>query len=183
MGIHLKKIGHINMKVTDSERAKAFYRDILGFCVSEEDPDHGGVFMTLGDDFHTLDLSVVPEDARLPDRTFLGVSHVAFQVHSYQALREAYQTLVDHGVTFTAHLNEAWSEAKTGGDQLRGRVKAARREWLVGNPTRLVGKLTRCAWRNGSPLDPWRLWREVSAQVPDRRREVAHAADLATSGR
>lgn len=109
MGIHLKKIGHINMKVTHAERAKAFYRDVLGFTVSEEDPDHGGIFMTLGDDFHTLDLSVVPGEARLPDRTVLGVSHVAFQVHSYQALREAYQTLVDHDVTIdhaTDHMNQ-----------------------------------------------------------------------------
>ena len=109
MAIHLKKIGHINMKVTDYERSKAFYRDILGFTVSEEDPVHGGVFMTLGDDFHTLDLSVIPQDAKLPDRSFLGVSHVAFQVHSYPALREAYQTLLGHGVTIdhaTDHMNQ-----------------------------------------------------------------------------
>lgn len=87
--------------------------------------------------------------------------------------------LVDRGVTFVAHLDEAWREAKTGGDDLRRRVKAARRELLAGgDPRRLVGKLTRCAWRNGSPLDPWSLWREVSAQVADRRREVARAADL-----
>ena len=107
--IKLKKIGHINMKVTDPERSKAFYRDVLGFTISEEDPQHGGVFMTLGDDFHTLDLSTVPAGAPLPDRSHLGVSHVAFQVGSYQALKEAYETLQKHGVQIdhaTDHMNQ-----------------------------------------------------------------------------
>src|SRR2546428_10218044 len=32
-------------------------------------------------------------------RTRLGVAHIAFLVPSYQALREAYETLLNHGVT------------------------------------------------------------------------------------
>src|SRR2546426_11483439 len=100
MAVQLKKIGHVAMRVTDGERAKAFYTKVLGFKVSEEDPVHGGIFMTVGDDFHTLDLSVVPDakDAHLPDRSSLGVSHVAFQVPSYPALREAYKTLIENDV-------------------------------------------------------------------------------------
>ncbi len=111
MAVQLKKIGHVAMRVTDGERAKAFYTKVLGFKVSEEDPVHGGIFMTMGDDFHTLDLSVVadPKDARLPDRSSLGVSHVAFQVPSYQALREAYTTLIENNVVVdhaTDHMNQ-----------------------------------------------------------------------------
>jgi hypothetical protein len=33
---------------------------VLGFVIAEEDPDHGGVFMTLGETFRTLDLASIP---------------------------------------------------------------------------------------------------------------------------
>lgn len=55
--IRLKKLGHIQLRVADLERSKAFYRDVLGFRVAEQDPKHGDLFMTLGEDFHTLDMA------------------------------------------------------------------------------------------------------------------------------
>ena len=97
--IKLKKLGHIQLRVADLERSKAFYRDVLGFRVAEQDPKHGDLFMTLGEDFHTLDMAPheSPETARGPARP-LGVAHIAFQVASYEALGEAYRTLLEHGV-------------------------------------------------------------------------------------
>jgi catechol-2,3-dioxygenase len=97
--IRLKKIGHVQLRVADLERSKAFYRDVLGFRVAEQDPSHGDCFMTLGEDFHTLDMAQHPDPAsgRGPARP-VGVAHVAFQVASYEALGEAYRTLVKHGV-------------------------------------------------------------------------------------
>ena len=100
--IRLKKIGHVLFRVADLERSKAFYRDVLGFQVSEEDPKHGrDVFMTLGGDFHMLDLVQhdQPDTAERPSRTQVGLGHLAFQVDSYEALRDAYATLQKHGVT------------------------------------------------------------------------------------
>jgi catechol 2,3-dioxygenase len=98
--IQLKKIGHVLLRVADLQQSKVFYRDVLGFRVAEEDPNHGGVFMTLGDDFHTLDLvqHPSPERAERPGGTPLGVAHTAFQVASYEALGEAYSNLLEHGV-------------------------------------------------------------------------------------
>ena len=55
--IKLASIGHVLLRVTDEEASKRFYRDVLGFRVAEQDPEHGGVFMTLGDGFHTLDIT------------------------------------------------------------------------------------------------------------------------------
>ncbi|OLC17050.1 MAG: hypothetical protein AUH29_03425 [Candidatus Rokubacteria bacterium 13_1_40CM_69_27] len=97
--IRLKKLGHVQLRVADLERSKAFYRDVLGFRVAEQDPKHGDLFMTLGEDFHTLDFSQhpSPETGQGPSRP-LGVAHIAFQVSSYQALREAYCTLLERGV-------------------------------------------------------------------------------------
>src|SRR5882672_6711511 len=54
--IRLKGIGHVNLRLADQEVSKRFYRDVLGFLIAEEDPDHGGVFMTLGENFHTLEI-------------------------------------------------------------------------------------------------------------------------------
>ncbi len=89
-------------------------------------------------------------------------------------------THVDQGVTFSAHLDEAWLDAKTAGDpELKAQVKSARRRMLVGNPVQLIGKLLNCAWQNGAPLDAWGLWRRASAQATRRRQEVAREADLA----
>ena len=98
--IRLKRLGHVLLKVADVERSKAFYRDRLGFEVVEQDPVHGGVFMSLGEHGHTLDLSPVddPETAQRLVQNRLGVHHFAFQVDSYEALKEAYFTLQDHGI-------------------------------------------------------------------------------------
>ena len=68
--IKLKGIGHVNLRVADQEVSKRFYRDVLGLVIAEEDPEHGGVFMTLGENFHTLDIGQhpAPEEAQRPQR-------------------------------------------------------------------------------------------------------------------
>jgi catechol 2,3-dioxygenase len=109
--IKLKGIGHVNLRVADQEASKRFYRDILGFAIAEEDPEHGGVFMTLGENFHTLDVGQHPSPAtaQRPQRGQIGLAHIAFQVASYQALREAYAHLVENGVAImraTNHVNQ-----------------------------------------------------------------------------
>jgi catechol 2,3-dioxygenase len=98
--IKLAGIGHVLLRVADEEAAKRFYRDVLGFSVAEQDPEHGGVFMTLDDGFHTLDITQhpSPQDAARPQRGQLGLVHIAFKVGSYAALREAYAHLLEHGV-------------------------------------------------------------------------------------
>ncbi len=98
--IQLTRLGHVLLRVADIERSKAFYTKTLGFEVVEEDPEHGGVFMSLGEHGHTLDLFQVenPEstDLRSPNR--VGVHHIAFMVDSEEALKEAYFTLQENGV-------------------------------------------------------------------------------------
>jgi catechol 2,3-dioxygenase-like lactoylglutathione lyase family enzyme len=39
-------LGHIGLYVRDIERSKAFYRDILGLQISDENPKTGSAFMT-----------------------------------------------------------------------------------------------------------------------------------------
>jgi len=98
--IKLASIGHVLLRVADEEASKRFYRDALGFRVAEQDPEHGGVFMTLGDGFHTIDITQHPAagEASRPERGGLGLVHIAFKVGSYAALRDAYTHLLDSGV-------------------------------------------------------------------------------------
>jgi catechol 2,3-dioxygenase-like lactoylglutathione lyase family enzyme len=109
--IKLKGIGHVNLRVADQEVSKRFYSDVLGFVIAQEDPDHGGVFMTLGDNFNTLDVGQhpEPETAHRPQRGQIGLGHIAFQVGSYAALRDAYAHVVGNGVDIlrtTNHINQ-----------------------------------------------------------------------------
>jgi catechol 2,3-dioxygenase len=109
--IDLKGIGHVLLRVADQEASKHFYQDVLGFSIAEEDPEHGGVFMTLGDTFHTLDIAQHPSpgDAPRPQRGQVGLVHIAFRVGSYAALRDAYSHLQRHGVEIQRavdHLNQ-----------------------------------------------------------------------------
>ena len=98
--IKLAGIGHVLLRVADEEASKRFYRDVLGFDIAEQDPEHGGVFMTLGDGFHTLDIMQhpTPREAQQPQPGGIGLVHIAFKVASYAALRDAYAHLVDKGV-------------------------------------------------------------------------------------
>ncbi|HLY47150.1 MAG TPA: VOC family protein [Stellaceae bacterium] len=98
--IKLAGIGHVLLRVSDEEASKRFYRDVLGFLVAEQDPEHGGVFMTLGDGFHTIDITQhpAPEAAARPQKGGLGLVHIAFKVSSYAALRDAYAHLLAQGV-------------------------------------------------------------------------------------
>jgi catechol 2,3-dioxygenase-like lactoylglutathione lyase family enzyme len=54
--IKLQRIGHILFSVRDLERSKEFYTKVLGFTLLDQDPDHGGAFLSLGEYGNTLDL-------------------------------------------------------------------------------------------------------------------------------
>jgi catechol-2,3-dioxygenase len=102
MAIKLERIGHCALRVRDVERSKEFYTEVLGFQLMEQDPEHGGVFMSLPSDGHTIDVSPLDDSEIAPPlpegRQRLGLIHIAFKVGSYQALKEAHDTLKAHGV-------------------------------------------------------------------------------------
>ena len=98
--IRLNGIGHVLLRVSDVERSRAFYSTILGLKVVEEDPEHGGVFMALEGQAHTVDLFPVQDPTTAPRAApgGVGVHHVAFHVASEAALADAYFTLQDNGI-------------------------------------------------------------------------------------
>src|SRR5437870_10204113 len=111
--INLAGIGHVLLRVADEEASKRFYRDVLGFRIAEQDPEHGGVFMTLGDGFHTIDITQhpAPGEAVRPAGCQLGLVHIAFKVASYAALRGAYAHLLQSGVEILRAIDHVWQRS------------------------------------------------------------------------
>lgn len=115
--MRLTKLGHVLLAVRDLARAREFYGNVLGFEVLEADPDHGGVFLTLGKGSHILDL--VPVEGEMPvlPESFAdltprpGLGHVAFQVDSAQDLRTAYRELKAAGVRIFAAVDHESQES------------------------------------------------------------------------
>ena len=101
--MRLKRVGHVALMVANEDRSRAFYREVMGFDVSEQDPEHGGTFMTLGDNFHTIDVFPHPEpqNATMPKSGQVGLFHIAFEVGSYADLRDAYCSLQNHNVAIS----------------------------------------------------------------------------------
>jgi catechol-2,3-dioxygenase len=109
--MRLSRLRHVNLRVADVERSKWFYTEVLGLRIAEQDPEHGGVFTTLGESFHAFDFAQHPhaDAVQRPARDQVGLLHVAFQVDSYDALREAYVQLLRNGVPIdhaTDHVNQ-----------------------------------------------------------------------------
>jgi catechol-2,3-dioxygenase len=114
----LTKIGHVLIAVHDLARSKDFYTRVLGFEVLEEDPDHGGVFLTIGEGTHVIDLVPLPgmQPPRVPQsiaelRPIPGFGHVAFPVSSARDLRRAYFELVDNQVRVLAAVDHESQES------------------------------------------------------------------------
>ena len=112
--IRLQRLGHVLMAVRNLEASKKFYMELLGFRLLEQDPGHGGVFLSIGEYGNTLDLfpSTAP-DATPPSAMDgsslpgLGVKHVAFAVAAEQDLEDAYFALKDAGVEIMRALDHA----------------------------------------------------------------------------
>ena len=79
--MHLRKIGHVLIAVSDLARARDFYTRILGFKILENDPDHGGLFLTIGEGSHVIDLAQLPDKSPPPaPKSFADLESVYTEV-------------------------------------------------------------------------------------------------------
>ena len=104
MGIHLGRVGHIGIHVSDVDRSIDFYRRVLGLKLTGRwgPPDIGRpiCFMRIDDKHHDVVLFELPEDARRAGvavsdsslRRAPGLDHIAFEVDS----REDWLLALDH---------------------------------------------------------------------------------------
>jgi hypothetical protein len=78
---------------------------------------------------------------------------------------------VDRIVSLMAHVEQAWAEARTtGDDDVRRAAKAPRRR--LGESRALMDKLSACAAQHGESLPVLSLLLRVERQVPQRQAEI-----------
>ncbi len=95
-GPSIARLGHVGLHVEDLEKEKAFYRDILGLVVSDEDAEMGMVFMSSrpDDEHHELLLCRgrnVGSEARV-------VQQVSFRCNTLEDVIGFYRRFRERGV-------------------------------------------------------------------------------------
>lgn len=92
----IARLGHVGLHVQDLDKEKAFYRDILGLKVSDEDPEMGMVFMSSRPDEEHHELLLcrgrnVGSEARV-------VQQVSFRCNSLEDVLGFYRRFKENGV-------------------------------------------------------------------------------------
>jgi catechol 2,3-dioxygenase len=100
-GIKIEGVGHVVLKVSDVERSLGFYRDVLGLTeVARMSLGEAPmVFLSTGANHHDVALLEVGAEARRPDRSDIGLFHVALKIgDDLDTLRDAKARLEELGV-------------------------------------------------------------------------------------
>jgi catechol 2,3-dioxygenase len=104
-------IGHVHLKVSDLDRAVAFYRDVLGFELRQR---YGGqsAFLAADGYHHHIGLNTwESEGGPPPPRGTTGLFHLAILYPTRADLGRALRRLVEHGVGLDGASDHGVSEA------------------------------------------------------------------------
>ena len=105
------RVGHIHLKVSDLSRAIRFYRDVLGFSVTQQFGDKAA-FLSAGGYHHHVGLNTWHSEGRDPAPVAAaGLYHVAFLFPDRASLAEALQRVLDSGVPLDGSADHGVSEA------------------------------------------------------------------------
>ena len=105
------KIGHVHLKVADLDRALAFYRDVLGFQVTQR---HGNsvAFISAGDYHHHIGLNTWESAGGSPPAPgTTGLYHTAILYPTRALLADALQRVVKAGISLEGASDHGVSEA------------------------------------------------------------------------
>jgi catechol 2,3-dioxygenase len=104
-------IGHVHLRVADLERALGFYRDVLGFALTQRMGD-GAAFLSAGGYHHHIGLNTWhSKDGAPPPRGSTGLFHLAIRYPARRALADALQRLIDAGIPLDGASDHGVSEA------------------------------------------------------------------------
>ena len=105
------RIGHVHLKVSDLERAVAFYRDVLGFEVTQRYGTQAA-FLSAGGYHHHIGLNTwESRGGTHPPSGHTGLYHVAILYPDRQELARALRRLVAHRVPIAGASDHGVSEA------------------------------------------------------------------------
>lgn len=110
------KIGHVHLKVSDLERSKNFYCDLLGFEVQQKYGNQA-IFISAGGYHHHIGLNTWHTEGAPPAKpNGVGLYHIAILYPTRGDLAEIFKRLIDlkypitgasdHGVSEAIYLND-----------------------------------------------------------------------------
>jgi catechol 2,3-dioxygenase len=88
-------VGHVNLTVTDLDRAVRFYRDVIGLRVTQRDAH--SAFLAAGAYHHHVALNTWDEEAAAPAPHSAGLHHFALRMPDAKALADVVVRLLRHG--------------------------------------------------------------------------------------
>jgi catechol 2,3-dioxygenase len=101
----------VHLKVSDLDRAIAFYRDVLGFELQHRYGDEAA-FLSAGGYHHHIGLNTwESKGGSPPPPNTTGLYHVAIRYPDRETLARAVQAVVDAGVPLTGASDHGVSEA------------------------------------------------------------------------
>jgi catechol 2,3-dioxygenase len=105
------RIGHVHLKVADLDRAIAFYRDVLGFEVTQR-MGQSAAFLGSGDYHHHVGLNTwESQGGGPPPPGSTGLYHVAFLFPTRRSLAEALRRVLLAGINVQGAADHGVSEA------------------------------------------------------------------------
>jgi len=104
-------VGHVHLKVADLERAVRFYRDVLGFQVTQRLGSEAA-FLSAGGYHHHVGLNTWESRGGMPPPPgATGLYHVAFRYPTRAALAVAFRRLLECAVPLQGAADHGVSEA------------------------------------------------------------------------
>ena len=104
-------IGHVHLKVSDLDRAIAFYRDVLGFEMQHRYGDQAA-FLSAGGYHHHIGLNTwESQGGSPPPRGTTGLYHVAIRYPDRKTLAQSVRAVVAAGVSLSGASDHGVSEA------------------------------------------------------------------------
>ena len=105
------RIGHVHLKVADLERSLAFYRDVLGFAVTQRYGSQA-VFLSAGGYHHHIGLNTwESRGGSRPPAGSTGLYHAAILYPTRAELADALQRVLRAGLTIDGAADHGVSEA------------------------------------------------------------------------
>jgi catechol 2,3-dioxygenase len=105
------RIGHVHLKVSDLDRSLAFYRDVLGFQITQRYGSQA-VFLSAGGYHHHLGLNTWESAGGQPPASgSTGLYHLAILYPTRAELADAVQRVLQAGIALDGAADHGVSEA------------------------------------------------------------------------